>query len=304
MFLGFIKKYAGVVLRLINEHGFRVKLSINIFVLAVSLYGVSRWKIISDRTTPFERLMIDTFAPVQRTAYYIRERLHDLTTAYFLNVDATRKNVILQKQIDEQEKRIFEFREMELENQRLKALLQFGTTEESTQIMAQVVAWDASSDMRVLRINKGLKDGIKDQSIVVTAKGLVGYIYRISDHFADVLTILDSNNHVDVLVERTRSYGIVEGHRSNTCVMKYLIRTDPVILNDVVLTSGLGNIYPKGVSVGKITRIEKESYGISQYVEITPSVDFEKLEEVIVVVLHNQEVRDREWALLDKDENE
>jgi rod shape-determining protein MreC len=139
--------------------------------------------------------------------------------------------------------------------------------------------------------------------VVTSAEGLVGYVYRLSDHYADVLTILDANNRVDSVVERLRSHGILEGYSSGKCIMKYVNRTEPIILNDMVLTAGLGNVYPKGMKIGYISRIERESYGSTQHVEVTPLVNFSKLEEVIVLVQEEEEHKQAEWNKLDEELN-
>ena len=81
--------------------------------------------------------------------------------------------------------------------------------------------------------------------------------------------------------------------------MKYLAGTEPVILGDLILTSGLGNIYPKGLRIGKITKVERESYGITQSIELAPVVDFSTLEEVVVLVGSKDEVKEKEWKALD-----
>ena len=97
-----------------------------------------------------------------------------------------------------------------------------------------------------------------------------------------------------------RAHGIVEGYNSEKSIMKYVSRAEPIILGDVVITSGLGNIYPKGIRVGKVSRIERESYGITQNVEITPAVDFGRLEEVVILVAEGDEQKKREWEALDQ----
>ena len=135
----------------------------------------------------------------------------------------------------------------------------------------------------MIRLNKGLNNGVKIQAPVVTFSGLVGYIYRASDSFSDVLTILDSKARVDGQIRRTKSLGIVEGSLGDYCTMKYLKRRDPIILNDLVLTSGLGSVFPAGIPIGKISKIDKQSYGISQDVEIRPLVKFDKLTDVVIL---------------------
>ncbi|MEK6625079.1 MAG: rod shape-determining protein MreC, partial [Bdellovibrionota bacterium] len=195
--------------------------------------------------------------------------------------------------------KLFAMTELELENKRLKALLAFGEEMQIGRVLAQIVAWDANSDFKVMRVNKGINDGVKLQATVVTAGGLVGYVYRLSQHYADILTILDSNNRVDGILQRTRSHGIVEGVSKDKCMMKYVARTEPVILNDIILTSGLGNIFPKGIKVGVVSRIERESYGITQAIEVNPAVNFSQLEEVIILVGPENKMRYFEWEALD-----
>jgi len=183
---------------------------------------------------------------------------------------------------------------------KLRELVKYGEELNRKKIIARVVSWDSADDYKVVRINRGLKDGVKLQSVVMSAEGLVGYVYRLTDHYADVITILDANNRVDGVVERLRSHGIVEGYSRGRCIMKYVNRTEPIILNDIVLTAGLGNVYPKGLKIGYISRIERESYGITQHVEVTPIVNFSKLEEVIVLVQEEEEHKQLEWKALEE----
>lgn len=121
-------------------------------------------------------------------------------------------------------------------------------------------------------------------SPVITDQGLVGYIYRATPNYADVLTILDQNNRIDVVVERTRTHGIVEGVFNFKCALKYVMRNEPVEVGDKLITAGVGGIYPKGVKVGMITDISKENFGMTLSIEVVPSVDFDKLEEVLVLI--------------------
>lgn len=287
-------------LNLLQNESKKLKIGLNIAVLALALWGVSKRQYNSDQTTAFENLMIDTFAPLQRSVTYVHERFSGFFEHYTLNIQASKKNKELKLQISELENKIFLHMEMEQENQRLKKMLDFADDIPAKKVLAQIVAWDAASDFKSLRINKGLKDGLELQATVVTADGLVGYVYRLTNHFADVLTILDPNNRTDVVVQRTRSQGIMEGYPGNKGLMKYVTRTEPIILGDDVLTSGLGHIYPKGIRVGTVSRLERESYGITQYIEVRPSVDFNRLEEVMVLIADGEAARRRlEWEVLE-----
>ncbi len=284
------------------DEGSRLKTFVNIIVLCSAFYGITTRNVDVRESTFFERVLLDTLAPLQRGVSSFHESVTSFFDHYFLNVGASKENVKLKTDINELRNEIFSAEQIFKENERLKKLLRFGQNIRRDKILAQIVGWDASSDFRVLRINKGAKDGIKLQSTVVTSEGVVGYIYRMTDHFADILTILDPINRVDVLIDRTRSNGILEGYSNWKCLMKYVTRTDPVILNDLVVTSGLGNIYPKGLKVGYVSKVERESYGITQYIEVEPSVEFSKLEEVVVLVSEGENRKRLEWEALDNSE--
>ena len=289
-------------MRSIDIEGRRLKLIINIVVIIVSFWSVSTKDMKVYQSSAFDSMMIDSIAaPLQRTITFIHGNFSSFFEHYLTNVNASKENTSLKLQIDELNNLLFGAKELERENIRLKNLLQFGEQISRKQILARIVAWDASTDYKVIRVNKGAKDGVRLQSTVVTAKGLVGYVYRLTDHFSDILTILDSNNRIDAIVGRTRSHGIVEGHIKGRCYMKYVNRTDPISLGDTVLTSGLGNVYPKGIRIGVIGRIERESFGITQDVEIIPAVDLGKLEEVVILAsTEDQLEKSKEWKALDE----
>lgn len=287
-------------MRLIEDKDRRLRAILNIIVLLFAFVFVAKRRTTFDQTSAFENLLIDSFAPIQSSVTNIRGDVSDFLDHYIANINASKQNITLSRKVEALENQIYQFRELGRENKRLKDLLQFGEEIGYNKVLAQVVAWDASSDFRVLRINKGLNDGVRLQAPVVTSAGLVGYIYRLTDHFADILTVLDNNNRVDGLIQRVRAHGIVEGFNNELAIMKYVSRAEPIILGDVVITSGLGNIYPKGIRVGSVSRIERESYGITQNVEITPAVDFGRLEEVIILSAEGDEVKKREWEALDQ----
>ena len=291
-------------MRVWEAQGQRLKLVLNIVVLGLALFSFSRKDTTFRSTSAFENLMIDSVTPLQRGVIFLHDEISGLFEHYVNNVSASKENVELNKKVERLQGELFSLEEVMRENKRLKGYLEFGSGLEIKKILGQIVSWDSSSDYKVLRINKGMKSGIRLQSPVVTSKGLVGYIYRLTDHYADVLTILDPSNRIDGLVSRTRAHGVLEGDSDNRLIMKYVTRTKPIILNDMVITSGLGNIYPKGLRIGKVARIERESYGITQHVEVIPEVDFGGLEEVIVLISNLDEVKKVEWEALDKEDQE
>lgn len=290
-------------MRLSDSEERRTKIVINSVILAIALYGMSQRDYVFQKTSFAERVIIDLMAPVQSFTTGIQEGISSYIEHYVANLNASKENKTLKNKIADLQNEVFSYQEAVKESDRLRELINYGEQLERKKIVARVVSWDSADDYKVVRINKGLKNGIKLQSVVTSAEGLVGYVYRLTDHFADVITILDANNRVDGVVERLRSHGVVEGYSRGRCIMKYVNRTEPIILNDIVLTAGLGNVYPKGLKIGYISRIERESYGITQHVEITPLVNFSKLEEVLVLVHEQEEHKQLEWRALDEQLN-
>lgn len=253
-------------------------------MIFLALWGIAKQNYSLKEVSAFESFLIEAFAPIQRGTLSMQEKAAGMLEHYVMVVNTSKDNEQLRHKVDELENKIFEFQEVKKENERLKQLLQFGKEIPREKVLAQIVSWDASNEFKVLRINKGSSDGLKKMSPVITMNGLVGYVYRLTPHYSDILTILDQNNRVDSIVARTRSHGIVEGVSEFKCRLKYVNRTEAVKVDDEVITAGLGGIYPKGIKVGKITKIDKENFGITQSIVVTPSVNFHKLEEVVVLI--------------------
>jgi rod shape-determining protein MreC len=148
---------------------------------------------------------------------------------------------------------------------------------------AQIIGTDPSSWFRTIIIDKGTKHGVQRGMAVVAPEGVVGYVLQISPHCAKVLLITDFNSSVDVLIQRSRGKGVAEGNGENRCRLKYATRKEDIQPGDMVVTSGMGGRYPKGLVIGKISKVDKKSYGLFQKAEIVPSVNFAKLEEVFVI---------------------
>lgn len=262
----------------------RLKLFVNVLVFLAALYGASQHSYKIDKVSFFESVMIEAFAPFQRGTMSVKEKVSYFFSHYIMIVNTSKKNEELEKQIEQLDNKLFTLQEVRKENERLKQLLEFGEDIPRRKVLAQVVGWDASNEFKILRINKGSNHGLKLQDPVITMNGLVGYVYRMTPNYSDILTILDQNNRVPAVVSSTRSKGVVEGTSEFRCRLKYIVRTDEVSVGDDVLTEQIGERYPENIRIGTITSIDKEKFGITQEIEIKPSVDFSRLEEVLVLL--------------------
>jgi rod shape-determining protein MreC len=202
----------------------------------------------------------------------------------------TRKdNLTLTEENRKLQNMIAGLRETQQENLRLRKLLQFQEKFKFESIVARVIAKDVSSEFREIRINRGENSGVKKNMAVLTDEGIVGRVLRTTANTADVVTVLDLLSAVDAIDERSRARGVVEGLTEEICELRYTVRTDDIQQGDVLVTSGLGGTFPKGIPVGVVSKVDRKQFGITQYVEVRPSADFRNLEEVTVVLQSDSE---------------
>jgi rod shape-determining protein MreC len=148
---------------------------------------------------------------------------------------------------------------------------------------ARVIARDPTNWYRSIVINKGQDDGIAVDMGVMTPTGAVGRVVKVHRQLAVVLLLIDRNNAVTGLVQRTRDEGIVEGTEKGLAWIKYLPLLSNVKVGDIVITSGLAGGFPRGLPIGRITRIERREAELFLSAEIQPDTDFGRLEEVLVI---------------------
>lgn len=225
-------------------------------------------------------------APVQGEARSVTGGASSLVDRYLLLAGAKEEAARLRRELADLRRELLAAEEVYLENRRLKTLLNFKETTALPLMPARVVGRSASTWFRTLTLDKGSDDGILRNSPVVTADGVIGRIYQVSPSASRVLLLTDTSSAVDALVQRSRAQAIVEGRLAPLCRILYLARTDDAKPGDRVVTSGLGDIYPKGLLVGEIVSVEPVKGGVFQMAELRPSADFSRLEEVFVVPAH------------------
>ncbi|MDZ4662259.1 MAG: rod shape-determining protein MreC [Pseudomonadota bacterium] len=206
------------------------------------------------------------------------------TTAFYLNLlDIKKINLALLKENLELKARMTQFEELSQENQHLNSLLDFKKESKSEILIARVIGIDINADYETIRINKGSQDGLKPFMPVIAPNGVIGYIFRPQTHSSQVLLLSDRNTVVDGQIQRTRAHGLIEGASRDKLRMLYILRADDAAVGDVVTTSGINKIFPRGVPIGKIVSAERDANGISQIIEIKPDVNPYNLDEVLVL---------------------
>ena len=270
----------GPVIKYLKEYRFYIALFLFVLIPVIAIDTTSRaprdYRI-------YDHVVIAITSPVQSLISWGLDQAISSGQNYIFLWNVRHYNSELQEENRKLLNQISILREAEQENLRLRKVLNFQEKYELKTILARVIAKDVSPDFRSIRINRGTAEGVKKNMAVLTHEGIVGRVLRVTAQTADIVTMLDFQSAVDAVVERSRARGIVAGLAEDACELKYALRTDDIQVGDSLIASGLGGIFPKGVPIGTVSRVNRKPYGISQEVEVKPSVDFRKLEEVIVV---------------------
>jgi rod shape-determining protein MreC len=179
---------------------------------------------------------------------------------------------------------LIRYQEGYLEAKRLQAILNLKKDIHYPAMGAQVINRADTALFKTIMINRGTSHGLNVGLPVMASKGVVGRITESTWHASRVLLVADENSNIDALIQRTRSQGILQGAGYAGCILKYVSKSEDVRPGDMVITSGLGGIFPKELLLGVVTKVEKGRSGLFQQVDVAPAVDFSKLEEVLVLV--------------------
>jgi len=252
-------------------------------VVLVTLMGVTA----RERATVMflERALIGAVAPVQSwfegLAAGIRGGIADIQAISRLQEE----NEALRAKAGAYDAILRRLRELEIENERLRALLGFSQAVEFEYVVADVVARNSDNWFSRVTLSRGSADGIAKDMPVVTSQGLVGRIVAVTPHVSVVELLTDRDAGAGALIQSSRDTGIVRGQGNQSALLRmmFFVREAEVNEGDAVVTSGLGEIYPAGLFIGRVVDVEIEHYGLIRYATVRPSVDFGRLEEVLVI---------------------
>lgn len=265
------------------------------FILFIAIIGFS----LSDRkelTWP-EKFVGDAFGTVQQWFYKpaasiagFFEDIANLRTIY-------EENEQLRQTAAAYARDKINYNFIEQENERLQEALNFTERQKAmydyNYLIAQVVAVNNDANSQTMVINLGSENGIKKNMAVTTDKGLVGLVSEVRPLTATVtpITELDETSPTSNLIAATimgrqdESFGIISGYDDDTgmLVMTKIPENDQMIVGDTVITSGLGNVYPRGLVIGTVESKEVGDFGLTKTASVKMSADFEHLTEVFVV---------------------
>lgn len=228
--------------------------------------------------SPFQR----AFSWVGSQLAFIKDTVNEISNLH-------EQNKLLREEVEILRAQNLTASEYASENQRLRSLLDYKRT--ATQfdlVAASVIGRESTSWSSVIVINRGTLDGVANNMPVVTEAGLVGHVMEAAFNSSKVQLLVDPRSSVGTLIQRAESRvaGIVEGDIQNPARPKMvnIPKDSDVAVDDMIVTSGFGGVYPKGIVVGKVLQIHNEEGGLLKFCEVETSVNFQKLEDVAVIV--------------------
>jgi len=217
--------------------------------------------------------------PVQKGLYSVSSYVYNLFVGIGQRSSMKDEYEELKVRVAQLEKELYRLEELEKQNERLKDLAMF--VDDNREIVvtgANVVAKNPGSWFNNITIDKGTKHGVAVNMAVVTNQGLVGRVIEVADNWSKVRTIVDGKSAVSGIIQRNRDNGLLKG--SNTlgsedgmCEMIYLPEDSNVAPGDKVLTSGLGEIFPKGIYIGEVVEVFKDKRALYKTAIVKPGVD-------------------------------
>ncbi|WP_273039380.1 rod shape-determining protein MreC [Tepidanaerobacter syntrophicus] len=255
-------------------------------IMLVTIISITLQK--NDVFRAIENPILTFLSPIQKAlstaGFSIKEKIEFIPQIFQLKEE----NEALKKQVAELQRYKQNLLEYQRENEDLRKLL--GLKEKNLQFdleTAEVIGRDSDDWFNIILIDKGKNQGIDKDMAVITNDGLVGCIISATANTSKVMLITDERSAVSAMLQRTRDNGIVRGSinevQKGYLEMDFLSKDANIAKGDIVISSGLGGIIPKGIVVGEIVEAQKESHQLTQYAIIKPAADLLKLEWVFVV---------------------
>jgi rod shape-determining protein MreC len=261
-------------------HSLIVAAVLLIFSLAVLSYSVAR----QSETGFLRKTVLEAAAPVESAVNLSLKGLHDTWKRYLFLVGLEDENRRLRKLNAALSDQLNRYREGHIEGMRLRKLLNLAEDLPNRAVAARVVDRSRTSLFKTILINKGTADGLRVGFPVLSEQGVVGRVIETAWHASQVLLLIDENSNIDALIQRNRAQGILQGAGAAGCNLKYISRVEEVRAGDVVLSSGLAGVFPKGLLIGFVTGASRSGEGLFQKIDVAPAVDFGKVEEVLALI--------------------
>ena len=267
----------------------RNKLAVTIVVLSVSFLGLIVYTVKKENRSIIESGAGSTLNPVQSILYKGTNGIKE-TLDFFLNfseVKAQNKELVNKNQ--DLENKLTTYSDLKEENDRLREILKFEEERNNYNYIAcDIITHSGGNFLDGYVVNKGKNDNVQKGMIVIAAQGLVGQVTSVGSNWCIVQSLVNENIAVSVMVQSTReATGYIKGFKDsqnrNLAKVYDLPIDSKVKEGDIIMTSGVGMLYPKEIRIGEVISVEEDRVRVMKSAVVKPYVDFNKLEELFIV---------------------
>jgi rod shape-determining protein MreC len=265
-------------------------IAIVIVLLAVPFFFLRANMKKPENLNVMDRAILRVSAPIEFAASSVARGISSIWEDYVYLVDVKQDNAKLAYENARLRERVHQLEQAQIENQQLKRVLQMKESMPVDAVSAQIVGKDFTEFFRVTRVvlDRGVRDrDIKQHMPVVSPDGVVGAVLHVAGDSVDVELAVDAAFGVDVEDERTKARGFVRGTGDPAryaCKVEMVDSRDEVEIGDLLVTSGKGKWFPRGIPVARVTKVKKRELGREQEIEASPTVDFSRIENVLILV--------------------
>jgi len=249
-------------------------ITISILIIVIKLFFTD---------VPTVVFLHNVISPLENYFHGVSLQLEGFTEGIESKKSLLEENEKLRKSINTYNLLLHDYEELQEENKRLKRLLNVKSVKPLKQKIVSVIGRSPDFWNKKIDINLGKKDKIAINTPIISEYGLVGRVLSVYDNSASVLLITDNSSWVSCINNRSRSIGILKPLDNKKGELKYIVANSDFKPNDIIVTSGLGGIYPKGIPVGLVSKAQKGADKEVSYVEVIFLTDFDKFEELIAL---------------------
>lgn len=224
------------------------------------------------------QITLEVLGPLQKTMSRATDSIGDLWDDYLALVAVREENQRLKALLDSYNEKLAQYREAYATYLYLQEELDFRQQADFPPLTARVIGRDPSYWFHTILVDRGENDGVVEGMVALTSHGIVGQVIHVSPNYCKILLANAPSSAIDVIVQKSRVRGILKGAGKNGFVLHYVLKNADVAQGDRIVTAGIGGVFASGIPVGTVSAVHRKQRGMFLEIEVTPAVDFQKLE--------------------------
>ncbi len=241
---------------------------------------------------PLHQLTLEVLGPVQKLFSRGTLSIRQVKNDYFDLLAVRDENKQLRMMLNNYQEQLDEYREAYATYLHLQKQLDYKKKETFPSLSARVVGKDPAFWFKTIIVDVGENDGIVEGMVARTEKGVVGQVINVSANYSKILLANAPSSAIDAMIQKNRVRGILKGAGEHGYVLKYVLKNSDVTVGDQVITAGIGGVFSSGIPLGIVSAVRKKRRGMFLEIEVTPAVDFQKLETLFINLSERQRIRE------------